>query len=217
MKPPIFTKGNASIKSALNQAIEYARKHGVNPGGLPGWSQSADGWRPPPMSQSSVAAAVVWELKIEDAANGQVSIKCGKILKDAADLSQSFQIQNEESFFSVGNGDKIFLKITNTFIDGEFVTNVFLEKNNTWEDYPSRYEVTGQNADAQFAAYYYPLYYFDDIEDDDSITIISEQVYGHRVCENSHLELIWAIYQKGNDAAITVPKLIASHMPLPPS
>lgn len=217
MKPPTFTKGNTSIRSALNQAIEYARKHGVNPGGLPGWSQSADGWRPPPMSQSSVTGPVVWELKIEDAEAGEVSIRCGKILKDAANLSETFEIADKDSIFTVESGDKIFLKITNTFVDGEFVTNIFLEKDNTWEDYPARYEVTGQNADAQFAAYYYPLYFFDDIADDNSITIIPEEVYAHRVCENSNFELIWAIYQKGTDAALTVPKLIPSHLPLPPA
>lgn len=158
---------------------------------------------------------LLWELTIEDADSAEVSIKCAKILKDASNLSETLPIQNEEEVFSVETGDKIFLKITTTFIDEQFVTEVSLEKNATWEDYPARYEITNEGNDAIFTAYYYPLYYFDDISDDDSITIISEELYAHRVCENSHFELIWAIYQKGTDAALTVPKLIASHAPLP--
>lgn len=219
IKPPTFKTGNASIRKALNDVAEYARKHGVNPAGAPGWSTSADGYVPPggETEGETAAAALVWQLIIEDSESGEVSINCGTILKDAADLSETFEIANKDSIFTVGSGDKIFLKITNTFVGGEFVTNIFLEKDNTWEDYPARYEVTGQNADAQFAAYYYPLYYFDDIADDNSITIIPEEVYAHRVCENSNFELIWAIYQKGTDAALTVPKLIPSHSPLPPA
>lgn len=217
MKPPIFTNGNAAFKKALNSVVEFARVHGINPGGIPGWSQSADGWRPPAIPPSVTAVPLLWELTVEDADLAQVSIKCAKILKDASNLFETLAIQNEEEVFSVGNGDKIFLKITTTFINSQFVTEVSLEKDGTWEDYPARYEITNSGDDAQFTAYYYPLYYFDDISDDDSITIISEELYAHRVCENSHFELIWAIYQKGTDAALTVPKLVASHAPLPPS
>ena len=146
-----------------------------------------------------------------------MSINCGTILKDAADLSETFEIANKDSIFTVESGDKIFLKIGASFIDGVFVIDVSLEKDSTWEDYPARYEVTGEDAEATFSAYYYPLYYFDAVSNDDAITIIADELYAHRVCENSNFELIWAIYQRGTDAALTVPKLIPSHSPLPPA
>lgn len=169
-----------------------------------------------PIEQKKIINNLIWELVIEDSEAAEVSIKCGTILKDASDLSEVFSIQNKDGIFKVADGDKIFLKITTEFIDSEFQTIIELIKDNTWEDYPARYEVSGMDAEATFEAYYYPLYYFDAVSDDSAITIVSEELYAHRVCENSNFELIWAIYQKGTDAALTVPKLIASHLPIPP-
>lgn len=210
MKPPEFKVGNASFRKALNQVIEYSRNHGVNPGGRPGWNQTPDGWMPPHINPSVIGPGLLWELVIEDSEAAEVSIKCGTILKDASNLSEIFTITNATSTFTVSAGDKIFLKLTN--LESPEIT---LTKNATWTDYPSRYEVTGTEASAVFTAYHYPLYYFDDISDESSITIQSEAIYAHRVCENTNFELIYAIYQKDSDAALTVPKLIASHGPLP--
>lgn len=43
---PTFTGGNKSICAALNKAVEALWRHGLNPAGMPGWSESADGWVP---------------------------------------------------------------------------------------------------------------------------------------------------------------------------
>lgn len=212
MKPPVFTSGNAAFKKALNSVVEFAKVHGLNPGGMPGWSQSADGWRPPSIPPSVIAAGLLWELSIEDADAAQVSIKCGKILKDASNLSETFTISNAETIFSVAAGDKLFLKVTNLA-----TPSITLTKASTWTDYPSRYEVTGTEGSAAFSAYHYPLYYFDAVNDAAAITVQADSLYAHRVCENTHFELIYAVYQKDTDAALTVPKLIASHGPLPPT
>lgn len=211
MKPPVFTSGNAAFKKALNSVVEFAKIHGINPGGMPGWSQSADGWRPPSIPPSVIAAGLLWELSIEDADAAQVSIECAKILKDASDLSETFTILNGDTIFTVAAGDKIFLKVINLA-----TPSITLTKASTWTDYPSRYEVTETGASAAFAAYHYPLYYFDDVNDAAAITVQADSIYAHRVCENTHFELIYSVYQKDSDAALTVPKLIASHGPLPP-
>ena len=42
-----FKKGNKWFVDALNAVIKYARGHGVNPAGVPGWSWTVDGWKPP--------------------------------------------------------------------------------------------------------------------------------------------------------------------------
>jgi hypothetical protein len=44
---PTFTGGNKSFGAALNRTIESLWRHGLNPAGMPGWSESADGWVPP--------------------------------------------------------------------------------------------------------------------------------------------------------------------------
>ena len=43
---PEFKDGNAAFVAALNEVVEYARRHGVNVEGLPDWEQTPDGWRP---------------------------------------------------------------------------------------------------------------------------------------------------------------------------
>lgn len=45
-EPPEFKDGNVAFATALNEVVEYARRHGVNVAGLPGWEQTPDGWRP---------------------------------------------------------------------------------------------------------------------------------------------------------------------------
>lgn len=42
-----FNSGNKWFVSALNKLVQYARGHGVNPAGVPGWSWTIDGWMPP--------------------------------------------------------------------------------------------------------------------------------------------------------------------------
>lgn len=65
MNVPFFKTGNAAFKKALNEVAEFARKHGVNPAGAPGWSQSEDGWVPPGGSTGSApAAAKQWQLRV---------------------------------------------------------------------------------------------------------------------------------------------------------
>jgi hypothetical protein len=42
-----FKSGNKWFVDALNKVVSYARGHGVNPAGVPGWSWTVDGWQPP--------------------------------------------------------------------------------------------------------------------------------------------------------------------------
>lgn len=71
MKPPEFRKGNASIRNALNLIVEYSKKHGVNPAGLPGWSQSADGWVPPLGGPASSDAVRQWQIRLRTEGEGE--------------------------------------------------------------------------------------------------------------------------------------------------
>lgn len=71
MKPPEFKKGNASIRHALSEVVEYARKHGVNPAGAPGWSVSADGWVPPGGGTGQRPAPRQWQLRLSIDGEGE--------------------------------------------------------------------------------------------------------------------------------------------------
>jgi hypothetical protein len=65
MKPPEYKTGNASFRKALNEIVAFARRHGLNPAGAPGWRESADGWVPPGgIVDGEVADPRQWQLKI---------------------------------------------------------------------------------------------------------------------------------------------------------
>lgn len=159
----------------------------------------------------------IWDLRVENFETGSVSIRVGEILKDSSDLTDTLDIQNGSASFVASNGSKLFLKITNdSTVPGEFTPKCELKMDNLpWVDYPSAYEVSGEEDTATFEAYYYPLYYFDEDSGNDGIAVHEEGVYGHRVVETSWFRIVYTIYQNGDDRALTVPILLPSHASLP--
>lgn len=59
---PRFTGGNKSFGAALNRTIESLWRHGLNPAGMPGWSESADGWVPPVQLEGAVATLLPFDI-----------------------------------------------------------------------------------------------------------------------------------------------------------
>jgi hypothetical protein len=59
---PRFTGGNKSFGAALNRTIESLWRHGLNPAGMPGWSESADGWVPPPVFSEDGSSLVPFDI-----------------------------------------------------------------------------------------------------------------------------------------------------------
>jgi hypothetical protein len=57
-----FKKGNKWFVDALNAVIKYARGHGVNPAGVPGWSWTVDGWQPPRASGGEGVTLDPWDI-----------------------------------------------------------------------------------------------------------------------------------------------------------
>jgi hypothetical protein len=58
---PVFGNGNKSISAALNRLADAMWKHGVNPGGRPGWVETKDGWMPP-LALSQPVTESRWDL-----------------------------------------------------------------------------------------------------------------------------------------------------------
>jgi hypothetical protein len=59
---PTFTGGNKSFGAALNKTVEALWRHGLNPAGMPGWSESADGWVPPPVFAADGSALTAFDI-----------------------------------------------------------------------------------------------------------------------------------------------------------
>lgn len=47
IEKPVFKEGNVAFAKALNQVADYAEQKGVNAEGVPDWSETLNGWRPP--------------------------------------------------------------------------------------------------------------------------------------------------------------------------
>lgn len=157
-----------------------------------------------------------WDLVVENYETGSVSIRVGSIIKDSSDVTDTLTITNGGASFTVADGSKLFLKITDISVTpGVFTPKCELLVGSTWTDYPSVYEVSNTGASATWAAYYYPLYYFD-TNAGSGAEAVADGVYGHKIVESSWFRLGYTIYQSGTDRALTVPILFPSHGPIPP-
>jgi hypothetical protein len=89
-----FKSGNKWFVDALNKVVSYARGHGVNPAGAPGWSWTVDGWQPPRgkgggdgLSRLDIVAGVT---------EGTKKLREPMILAGINDLHTSLEITNDE-------------------------------------------------------------------------------------------------------------------------
>lgn len=205
---PKFSEGNRHFADALNEVVDYAKRHGLNPKGVPGYTETPDGWMPP-FPVGAVAIQANWDIYDIDIDSGLFKIRNGTIMLDSSDISAKMTITNGGNSFSASNGHKAYLKITNLVTPAcELVVGA------NWTDYPSAYEVTGTGNSAAFTAYHFPLYYFDAVKGYDGIAVAAN-VYAHRVVGHSNLALWFTVAQSGADKSLTVPVLVPSHAPLP--
>ena len=59
---PEFKSGNGYFVKALNALGKYAQSHGIDPAGLPGWSQGEFGWTPPYGSSALDGSIKPWDI-----------------------------------------------------------------------------------------------------------------------------------------------------------
>jgi hypothetical protein len=62
---PEFSDGNMAFRKALNRVVDYAKRHGVNPAGVPGWSETADGWMPPRSRGGGGEVDLPWDIETD--------------------------------------------------------------------------------------------------------------------------------------------------------
>lgn len=204
---PIFTSGNKWFVAALNRLSTALWRHGINPAGRPGWSESPDGWIPP-IFRGVTGIESKWDLSVANSDAKTFTVSCGRIIADASNLETELEITGKDSTFTAASGNILRLKITGAYDE----TTVTLECAGEWTDYPSAVELTETGSDAAFLAYYYPLWKFTD-SDADGGTILFEGIYARRLVGDFDFLRILTAYSEPGSAPIATPALIPYHAP----
>jgi hypothetical protein len=111
MKRPEFKSGNKWMVEALNLVVQYAERTGVNPGGRPGWNETAQGWLPPKVGVGEGFAIDAWDLVTFEE---QYKIaNPGRIYLDYNDLAEPVTITGITSAFDFGPSQYAYIKLTN--------------------------------------------------------------------------------------------------------
>jgi hypothetical protein len=208
MKRPEFKSGNKWMVEALNLVAEYAQRTGVNPGGRPGWSETAQGWLPPKVGAGGGGVfSQAWPLTVVDGEAAEVSIGVGTILKGADSITQKLTISNPTEVFTVSSGGYIALKIAS-----EVPTScqlVFLAEWPEESGYQVTYTGTMTDGDFVFTARHFPLWKFIPTATDSSLRV-SESIHAEQLCFN-HLEIQYGIYRTPDGEFVQLPGFSTSH------
>ena len=133
---PTFTGGNKSFGAALNKTVEALWRHGLNPAGMPGWSESADGWVPPPVFDAE-SPFLPWS--ILSRGNGHVAIQVGTIYKSFGSLAEEdiFEIIDFDIEFELSDSTVIYLELDNLA-----TPTITLKAGAAWDDFPSTFKLS---------------------------------------------------------------------------
>lgn len=133
---PKFKGGNTNFVNALNAVVAAAKKHGVNPGGRPGWIETADGWMPPYLLSGSTST-FRWDLKRDPDSENEWILLNPSVIFSREDIEQEVEITNDP--FTLADGDWVVAKMEGpieTFLETPIIT---IEKLSTWPGFPSAY------------------------------------------------------------------------------
>lgn len=134
---PQFSKGNKWIVDALNKVIAYARGHGVNPAGVPGWSWTVDGWQPPRVRAGETNSPRLWDVEVVSADDSSIKMSCPGVVRkiDDVDNTSLVSISGLASTFEVAAGDYLVLEWTAAAV-------CTLKVLSTWDGFPFPYVTT---------------------------------------------------------------------------
>jgi hypothetical protein len=214
---PTFTGGNKSFGAALNRTIESLWRHGLNPAGMPGWSESADGWVPPVPLEGGETAILPFDIikAKPQPENGPTMFtlhrpyvrKSNKY--DVEELSVPITIDD----FEVEAGSWLVAKMLGpiaTFITTPTITIEVITEG-AWTSFPNAHK---GNASAPYAwtESRIPLWQFlsEANKTDASVLILSEddeKIYGQKFIGTSP-QLIYTLALATGDRLRTVPDLI---------
>jgi hypothetical protein len=226
---PTFTGGNKSFGAALNKTVESLWRHGLNPAGMPGWSESADGWVPPVQfegGETTILPFDVIKVKPQPEEDGPTifTLHLPYVRKsnkyDVSELSVPITIED----FEVEAGSWLVAKMLGpieTFIETpeitiEVITEELLEV--AWESFPNAHEANPDEP-YEWKESRIPLWQFLSEEDktDTSVLLLTEddeknpgqklKIYGQKFIGTSP-QLIYTLALATEDRLRTVPDLI---------
>jgi hypothetical protein len=204
---PTFKGGNISIASALNRLANALWRHGVNPAGRPGWSESADGWVPPVVFEGGESSVFPWALNSEG--DGDYSITVGTILKGDDSVSASLTCDNADYIFEPGVGDFLVLKIVDLV-----PTSYEIELLSSWpESGGAAVSYTGSvaNADFELVARYYPLWKFVASSTDPSRQVLGDGLSAIKCAPHANLVIQDSLYRTDTGEVLILPRFGISH------
>lgn len=206
---PEFESGNGYFVKALNALGKYAQRHGIDPAGLPGWSQGEFGWTPPYGSAALDGLIKPWSLS--SAAGGALSLNVGTVLQDGDDVEAEVTFSGNFTEFLPTDGQLIYLKVDKTSpTEGEIVVD------DPWDDYPNLYETTGTGVSFSLSHYYFPLWRFYSEDGDGNRQNFSNGLWGLQLCD-THLKNINGLYKTGIEPILPVPVFLPASRAIPNS
>lgn len=203
---PVFKGGNLSIASALNRLANALWRHGVNPAGVPGWSETADGWKPPVVLSGGAQSVFPWALN--SVGDGAYTVSVGTILLDSSSISDALTCSNPTYEFTPSANAFLAIKITSLNPTSYELINL-----STWPEadgYTMTFTGT-PGVDFVFTSKHYPLWSFSDVKPDDTWIGLGEDVFGKRACPPTDLKLVDTLYKTPAGAYLVAPDFDVAH------
>lgn len=213
---PTFTGGNKSFGAALNKLANALWRHGLNPAGMPGWSESADGWVPPPVfaaDGSSLAPFdIVRAVPQPESGPPTFTLHLPFVRKSNKEDVDAFSVPITISDFEIDPGSWLVAKMVGPIGDFIFAPTITIETTTgDWTDYPNAHlidEIEPYN----WTESRIPLWQFltEENKTDSSVllsTVNDVNTYGQKLIGTSP-QLIYTLAVAPENRLRTVPDLI---------
>lgn len=158
---PKFKSGNTNFANALNAVVAAAKKHGVNPGGRPGWASTENGWLPPHIFSTSTSS-FRWDLKRAPDSEDEWILLNPSVTFSRDNIEQEVTITNDP--FTLEGGFWVVAKMEGpiqTFLETPTIT---IESLDTWDGFPSAYKFGADPFDWEITRI--PLHYVEALAED---------------------------------------------------
>ena len=213
---PTFTGGNESFGAALNKTVEALWRHGLNPAGMPGWSESADGWVPPPVFAADGSALTAFDIvkasPQPESGPPTFTLHLPFVRKSNKEDVDAFSVPITISDFEIDPGSWLVAKMVGPIGDFIFSPAITIEMTTgDWTDYPNAHlidEIEPYNWTESLI----PLLQFltEENKTDSSVllsTINDVKTYGQKLIGTSP-QLIYTLAVAPENRLRTVPDLI---------
>ena len=209
---PEFKSGNAAFVDALNQVVEYARRHGVNPGGRPGWNETPDGWMPPFQGGGGNGSSRrIWDIEVVDAEAGTIKLEVpGKVrISDDVDETGLIAIASIGATIAMAAGDYLVLEWDATTSTPVCTLKVL----DTWSGFPFAYTTADSGDHKIFQKGYTPLWVAKAAEDVPTPVaglhvVLNAEVTLERLAPDAHFEVINYLVEIASGQMVDVDRLI---------